>query len=127
MKATNRVIKIAVVIALLSLCVGCDYYKEQMGYLVIRSGAYDHHYEGSPCGLQGKLTCDLPEMRYTLIHRGVEYVTNCQSWDERNKCGQLQVGEAYKCSVGAAADEFGPSLLSCGDDRTLGIEHSEQK
>lgn len=125
MKAANGVIKIAVVIALSSLSVGCDLYKEQTGYLVTRSEAFSHHYEGSPCGLQDKVTCDMAEMRYTLIHRGVKVVAYCQSWDERNKCGQLQTGEAYECQVGAAG-AFGSPLLTCGDNRTLAVEHSER-
>jgi hypothetical protein len=128
MKVVSRVFRTAAGCALASLCIGCDYYKQQAGYLVTRSEVFTHHYEGSPCGLKGLDNCDLPETRYTLIHKGVKVVAHCQSWDvENNKCGQLQVGEAYDCQVEGANDEFGPQMLSCKDKGVLGIEHSEKK
>ena len=113
-------------LAFASMCVGCNYYKEQTGYLVTGSEAFIHHYEGNPCGLQGKLTCDLPEMRYTFLHNGVNLVAHCQSWEERDKCGTLQVGNAYQCHIEGVNDQFGPQLLSCEGKGTLGIEFSKQ-
>lgn len=120
-------LRVLLTFSLLSACVSCRYYKEQSGYLVTRSEAFSHHYEGSPCGLVGKSTCDMPETRYTLAHRGIRVVVHCQSWDERNKCGQLQVGEAYKCDVEGKNDQFGPQLLTCEGTGSMGIEHSEQQ
>ena len=128
MKVANRVFRTAAGCALASLCIGCNYYKQQTGYLVTRSEAFTHHYEGSPCGLKGMDTCDMPEMRYTLIHRGVKVIAHCQSWDvEQNKCGQLQVGEAYDCQPEGVNDKFGPQLLRCKDKGVLGIEREEDR
>ena len=93
------------------------------GYLVTRSEPFIHHYDGSPCGLQGKETCDMPEMRYTLVHKGVTIVAHCQSWNERDTCGQLQVGETYPCEIDAAT-AFGSQMLSCNSNSVLGIDSS---
>jgi hypothetical protein len=107
------------------LASGCRYYKEQTGYLVMRAETFTHHYEGNPCGLFNKGRCDLDEVRFTLLHRGIKTVASCQSWDTANKCGHLQVGTAYKCSI-SEANQFGASLLSCEDHETLALESSEQ-
>ena len=40
MKVVNRVFRTAAGCALASLCIGCNYYKQQTGYLVTRSEAY---------------------------------------------------------------------------------------
>jgi hypothetical protein len=77
-KAVARVLGITAGSALGLLLAGCNYYKEQRGFLTVRSEAFSHHYEGSPCGLQGKSACDLSEIRYTFIHKGVKVVAHCQ-------------------------------------------------
>jgi len=124
MKAAMFALAVAT-LALGVLSVGCDYYKQQKGYLVSDSESFIHHYEGSPCGVQGKLTCDMPEMRYRLIHQGIKVVAHCQAWDERNNCGRIEVGKAYDCRTGAA-NALGPPLLDCGDNGVLEVESSKK-
>jgi len=134
----SPVSRMSVLIGLASILTGCDYYKQQRGYLVIRSEPFIHHYVGSPCGVApppievhpiegtSQVECDVPEMRYTLIHKAVRITASCQSWDDQNKCRQLQVGETHQCDVHPAS-AFGSQLLSCGDHSSLEMGISEKK
>lgn len=105
MRPASAAVETAVVLALALLLIGCDYYKQQTGYLVTHSEPFIHHYEGNPCGAVYSMgteeweRCELPETRYTLIHRGIEIVARCQSWDERNKCRNLQVGKRTSATL----------------------------
>jgi len=112
--------------AVVFVLTGCSFYKQETGYLVTRSETFTHHYVGNPCGVFNKQMCDLPEMRYTFVHRGVRTVAYCQSWDSRNKCGEIEVGKAYNCSINAAT-KFGGPQLSCENRVTVSVESSEQK
>ena|SRR5579859_2758042 len=111
-------------IAWLFLFSGCKYYKQQTGYLITRSESFTHHYDGALCGIYGLVSCDLPEVRYTLIHRGVKTIAHCQAWDERSRCGGLIVGKAYDCKVDALFGNHGDALLDCKNNGVLGIESS---
>src|SRR5205807_1684601 len=91
----TRMKSLALVILLTSAWAGCDYYREQTGYLVTRSEATTHRYEGLMCA-PNLGPCDKDEIRYTLLHKGIKIVAYCQAWDHTNNCGQLQVGKAYK-------------------------------
>jgi hypothetical protein len=95
-------------------------------YLLAQAEPFVHHYVGSPCGIWGKESCDEPEMRYTLVGGMARIIVHCQSWDERNLCGSLQVGTAYHCHV-IAADQFSGQVLSCIGAGEMGIDHSVLK
>ena len=134
---------VAMLLAFASLLLaGCNYHKQQTGYLVTRSETFVHHYninfakneeEGIPQCPRDEWECDKQEIRYTLIHKGVTITAQCavnlpRSWltglpqgdlFERNKCDELRVSEAYHCRPGA-----GP-WLSCGDKVILRIENSQ--
>jgi hypothetical protein len=94
--------------------------RRQAGYRVTSAERYDAHYDdikggGLYCEMNNEGTvCNLPEVHYTFVHKGVKLFTQCQAWDKKNKCGELQVGETYQCR----RDDLGRSytdLLSCGE------------
>ena len=124
-RSTNvlrTVFRIMAACAFTSLCVGCDYYKQQTGYFVTRSESLTHHYDGFNCFSHGAgESCNFPEIRYTFIHKQVKIVASCQAWDAKNNCGQLKLGEAYNCEINSRLP-----ILDCKPDGVLGIESSEQ-
>ena len=93
-------------------------------YLLVESEPFVHHYEGSPCGLGDKNTCEKPEMRYMLIGGKAKITAHCQAWDKASMCGSLQVGTTYHCWVDAA-DRDSSQALVCVGAGWLGIDRSE--
>ena len=119
-RSLEKMKSLALVILLTSAWAGCDYYREQTGYLVTRSEATTHRYEGLMCA-PNLGPCDKDEIRYTLLHKGIKIVAHCQAWDHTNNCGQLQVGRAYKATRQDYKNHSAP-FLDCGDKRLLEIE-----
>lgn len=113
---------VALVLLLSSVSLGCDYYKQQTGYLVTRAESFETHYE--PCAFESlEPSCDKEELRFTLVHKDTTIIARCQAWDAKNACGELRVGQAYQCT------RRDPSLmLSCGENEkaTLKIERESK-
>ena len=100
--------------------------RDEKNYLLTHAEAFIHHYDGSPCGLWNKQSCDEPEIHYTFVGDKARIVAHCQSWDEHNFCGNLQVGTTYHCQV-EGADESFPQTLSCLGVGEMGIDRSDLK
>jgi hypothetical protein len=93
--------------------------RRQAGYRVTGAERYDAHYDdrkgGLYCEMNNKgMICDLPEVHYTFVHRGVMLFTQCQAWDKKNKCGELRVGETYQCQRDGSGRTY-TDPLSCGE------------
>jgi hypothetical protein len=108
---------------------GCDYYKQQTGYLVTRAEYVTQHYEGVFCheAEYGSDPCDLHEVRYTFVHQDVKTIASCQAWDKFNKCGIMEVGKAYSCKAADYKDGRGTPSIDCANNGVLAIESSEEK
>jgi hypothetical protein len=95
----------------------------EQGFLLTHAEPFTHHYEGNPCGTWNKETCDELEMRYIFRDAHTQILAHCQSWDDRNACGNLQVGTVYHCHL-EAADKFSQSL-SCIGAGSMGVDSSD--
>ena len=123
-KHLTVVLPIGVVFTLTCLCVGCDYYKEQMGYLVTHSERFMHHYEGNLDACRPTGDCNREEIRYVMVHKGVKFTVHCESYNKGvSDCFPIQVGEAYQCRVASA---FGDQWLDCGSAQ-LEIDSSQRE
>jgi hypothetical protein len=129
----NAVAFIIIVLLSFSSCSRVDSGDE--GYLVIRSEQFTQHYQGSPCGSVSSeyrrsppqtLACDVPELRFNLLHKGIKFVGTCQAWNSNNPCREMQVGATYTCKVDAESVTTPPSQwLVCANHGFLAIQSSE--
>jgi arginine/ornithine N-succinyltransferase beta subunit len=105
-----------------SSCVGCDYYKEQTGYLVTHSEKFSHRYydDIEVCGPE--LGCNIDEFRYILVHKGVRFTVHCEN-SKINNCDKIEVGEVHHCRFGSA---FGDQWLDC-EESHLELDSSQQE
>jgi hypothetical protein len=117
-------VALATGLVLSSLCAGCDYYKEQTGYLVTHAERFSHHYN-DPFLCKPQIECDIDEFRFTMVHQGVTYTVRCEHHDvtqTASDCSGIQAGEAYQCTNGSA---LGDKWLDC-DSYMLELDSSRK-
>jgi len=51
-------------------------------------------------------TPDGTALDFTLKHRGAVYETRCATWDIKNDCGNMEVGNSYKLDFDEKAGVF---------------------
>jgi hypothetical protein len=111
-------------LALSLLCAGCDYYKEQMGYLVTHTERFSHHYNDSFL-CKPEIECDIDEFRFTMVHKGITFTVHCEHHDitqTASDCSGIQAGEVYQCTTGSA---LGHKWLDC-DNYMLELDNSQK-
>jgi hypothetical protein len=99
-------------LALSLLCAGCDYFKEQTGYLVTHTERFSHHYN-DPFLCKPEIECDIDVFRFTMVHKNVTFTVHCEHHDitqTASDCSGIQAGEAYQCTSGSA---LGHKWLNC--------------
>jgi hypothetical protein len=74
------------------MATGCgtlDSMKVNSRYLVVSAVHYKKKYTASPDE-------EREEIRFTLKHGKTTIIANCQTWDVKNNCAQLEVGREYE-------------------------------
>ncbi len=89
MKTLTLALETAAGFALASLCLGCNYYKEQTGYLVTHSETTWYHYNSVYMD-------DVKEYHYTLIHSGVKFNVHVTGF---SGIVEFHAGEVYQCNI----------------------------
>ena len=117
-------VALATGLVLSSLCAGCDYLKEQSGYLVTHTERFSHHYN-DPFLCKPQIECDMDEFRFTMVHQGITYTVRCEHHDitqTSSDCSGIQAGEVYQCNNGSA---LGDKWLDC-DNYMLELDSSQK-